>query len=455
MLLRKALYKNFRIIYLLSRRLRFRFTPNGWLVLTVLIASGAFGIDTRQTLAFQIFSICLALLLVSSIYIYAFRGKFIITRQLPDHGCNGETLSYQCHIENRSKGACKNLLLIDELTDHFPAFSEYIQSHDPHDRHRNIYDRFIGYPRLASLIQKNRGGIIRPAHIDHIAKQEKTPASLQLIPLRRGYLYFNRIKIAQTDPLGLIRSFKTYPAHDKLIILPKLYPLPAIPFKNRRLIQHRGVNLASPVGESNEFMSLRAYRPGDPLRSIHWRSYAKRNQPIVKEYQDEYFSRSALILDTFSTHTPDPVFEEAVSIISSFLVAMERQDCLLDLLLVGEDAFHFTSGRGLAGTANMLETLACVTQCRLHPFQQLTRLVQRNITRYNSLTGVLLDFNQERKELIELIAQTNLPSLWTLIRDHHAPPDDIEKYQTPQLHIHRINLGSLQDDLAALKGITQ
>ena len=44
---------------------------------------------------------------------------------------------------------------------------------------------------------------------------------------------------------------------------------------------------------------MRDYRPGDPLRRIHWKSWAKTGRPVVKEYQDEFFVRHGLILDTF------------------------------------------------------------------------------------------------------------------------------------------------------------
>ena len=45
---------------------------------------------------------------------------------------------------------------------------------------------------------------------------------------------------------------------------------------------------------------------GIALRKIHWRSWARRGEPVVKEYQEEYFSRIALVLDTFLPRRPRP-----------------------------------------------------------------------------------------------------------------------------------------------------
>ena len=81
-------------------------------------------------------------------------------------------------------------------------------------------------------------------------------------------------------------------------------------------------------------MSLRDYRPGDPLRRVHWRSYAKTGEPVVKEFQDEYFTRHALILDTFAVPGGDEAFEEAVSVAASFACTLLTQESLLDLLFL-------------------------------------------------------------------------------------------------------------------------
>jgi len=133
---------------------------------------------------------------------------------------------------------------------------------------------------------------------------------------------------------------------------------------------------------------------------------------------------------------------------------MERQDCLLDLLFIGADAFHCTSGRGLADTAAMLETLACVEPCEQYSFSELTNLVDRNINKFNSLICVLLDLSEERRAWLERLAQSNTPAMCLIIHDDNARIDNIERYRTQQLRIHTLKPGNLQDQLDALEGVT-
>ena len=111
--------------------------------------------------------------------------------------------------------------------------------------------------------------------------------------------------------------------------------------------QSGSVSLASSVGDSEEFVSLRDYRPGDPLRRIHWKSRAKTGQPVVREEQSEYFVRQALILDTFQPESESTILEEAISIAASFACDFHTQESLLDLMFVGLQSWATTTSTRL------------------------------------------------------------------------------------------------------------
>ena len=180
------------------------------------------------------------------------------------------------------------------------------------------------------------------------------------MPLRRGVLRFTGVTLARPDPLGLFRALTTVPLPQSVLILPRRYPLPAIALPGVAKYQEGGVALAANVGQSDEYVALRDYRHGDPLRHIHWRSWARVGRPVVKEFEDEFFVRHALVLDTFTDHPHSEVFEEAVSVAASFACTLPTQESLLDLLFVGPQSYCFTAGRGVAHVDQMLEILASV-----------------------------------------------------------------------------------------------
>jgi uncharacterized protein (DUF58 family) len=210
---------------------------------------------------------------------------------------------------------------------------------------------------------------------------------------------------------------------DKLVVLPRRYSLPQLPLPGARRYQHGGVALASSVGESEEFMSLRDYRPGDPLQRIHWKSYARSGKPVVKEYQDEFFERHALVLDTF-TGRSDAVFEEAVSLAASFACTLDTQESLLDLMFVGAESYCYTAGRGQIQQGGLLEILAGV---RISAGESFRRLHDAVLARRAALSGcilILLAWDEARQALVRALQQSGMPLMVLLVseRDVEAAP---------------------------------
>src|SRR5205823_13249851 len=93
------------------------------------------------------------------------------------------------------------------------------------------------------------------------------------------------------------------------------------------------------------------------------------------EYQDEFFVRHALVLDTFTDEPGGERFEDAVSVAASIACAVQTQDSLLDLLSVGPETYCFTAGRGFSDTERLLEVLAGVRVSRDKPFRTLHHAV--------------------------------------------------------------------------------
>jgi uncharacterized protein (DUF58 family) len=197
-----------------------------------------------------------------------------------------------------------------------------------------------------------------------------------MLPLRRGTIHFESIELLCPDPLGLCcaRSRERNVAH--LTSLPERHPVPKLSWPSERKFHRGGLALTVAVGDSQEFFGLREYRPGDPIKRIHWRSFAKLGVPLIREFQDEYFDRHALIVDTY-TGTGDPAsFESVVSAAASFVDAGHPSDSLLDLVFVGERVWRLTAGRGLASTRQVLCDLADVEASSTDEFAALAEYLR-------------------------------------------------------------------------------
>jgi hypothetical protein len=414
---RRFLYLNFRLSYVIGRWFRRRFTRGGVLALTGLAGSAMVGIDTNQTVAYQGFTLLLSLLGVAFGATVFFRPRIAADRVLPRFASVGERLVYGVVLRNRGKKSERGLSLTDELGDPRPTFAEFAGTSEPGEEKRNPFDRVMGYHRWLWLVNRNRGAVTRELSLPDLPPEAEVEVRVAMTPLRRGRVHFSGLTIARPDPFGLYRAFAAVALRQSMLILPKRYPLPPIRLPGTRRYQHGGVSLACSVGDSEEFVSLREYRPGDPLRRIHWRSWARTGKPVVKEYQDEFFVRHALVLDTFLGTGHQQVFEEAVSVAASFVCTLQSQESLLDLLFVGAQAHCFTSGRGLGHTQRMLEVLASVQACTGTPFSALPPLVLEHAPRLSGCICVLLDWDEQRRDFVARLRRLGVPLLALIVRE--------------------------------------
>ncbi|MDB6108598.1 MAG: conserved repeat protein, partial [Pedosphaera sp.] len=402
----RVLYRLYRVFssswYWLPRR----FAPAGLAVLGGLIVAAIVGTDTENTVAYQGFALLLFLLLVAIGFSWRFRLRFSATRWLPRFGTVGQPLSYRISVKNLTGQTQAGLTLLENLADTRPSFTEWRAAQLADQKHSRSFQ--VSQRRRTNPFKV---ATLKNAAVPPLPPNQEIDVRIELTPLRRGVLRFTEITLARPDPFGLFRSFSKVPAVQTALILPRRYPLAAIALPGSLKYQEGGVAMASNVGQSEEFVALREYRSGDPMRHIHWRSWARVGKPIVKEFEDEFFVRHALVLDTFSDQPHSEVFEEAVSVAASFACTIRTQESLLDLLFVGSQAFCFTSGRGLAHADQMLEILASVRGCPDQPFRSLDHLVLDHLASVSGCICVLLAWDEERREFVKKIKTLGMPVL--------------------------------------------
>jgi hypothetical protein len=420
--LKRFAYRFYRFSSSIQYRTSRRFTPGGTLVLTAFFVSALLGLDTNRNLAHQIFSLLFFLLAASVASGLRFKGHFGVRRKLPPYGTVGEKVCYGITLRNQEKKFQRGLLLVEEPADPRPSFDEFFELKEPGEEKRNWVDRTLGAYRWGWLISQKKLAGLEEQFLPDMPPGSEQEISMEFIPLRRGLVRFSRISIGKTDPLGLFRSFIALPAEQSLLALPKRYEIPHIQLPGTRKYHQGGVALASEVGDSEEFVGLRDYRPGDPLRRIHWKSWARTGNPVVKEFQEEYFARHALILDTFTDYGKAELFEEAVSVAASFASGMETRDALLDLMLVGVTAHCFTSGRSLASQDGMLEILASVEICRDQPFSVLRDAVLNRVSLLSACICVFLAWDEERKDLVHRLQAHGIYPMVLVLWDSQSTP---------------------------------
>ena len=384
---------------------RERLTLAGWLVFVGAATAAALGIDTSRTMSYQLFAFLLSVLGLSFLWAAFFRVRVSVRRELPRYASVGQALEYAAVLENLGSSEVRGLTLAERLRDPRPGYAEWRATREPGEERRNWFDRTQGYFRWRWLIERRTPRRASEAPVPPLPPSARARVGLSLVPRRRGRIELAGLKVTRTDPLGLVRGIVRLPASARVIALPRRYRLPALALPGRRRFQQGGVTLATSIGDSEEFIGLREYRPVDPLQKVHWKSFARAGVPIVREYQDEFFERHALVLDTSTARGEDPVFEEAVSIAASFVYAIDTRESLLDLLFVGGEVRTYTAGRGQLQVDHMLEVLAGVAPSAPAEFETLSRAVLAQRQSLSSCIVVLVEWDERRAALVQALAR--------------------------------------------------
>jgi len=417
------LLRAFIRVYRFSQWTRRRFTPAGLALLYLLVAATVLGVDTRRTVAYQLFGLAVGLMAVAALGSLRFRPKLSFERCLPPYVTVGEDFSYRHRVHNSGPRSIAGVRLRDELADRFPDAETLRHARAARDPQVNWVDRRIGFPRWLELVRRGRGAVIEETELVDFPAGRTVEVAVSATPVRRGVLRFERCRLLRPDPLGLINASSSASLPGELIVLPRCHPIPPLVLPGTRRLQRGGVALSHDVGDSQEFIQLRDYRPGDPLRHIHWPSFAKVGNPVVKEFQDEYFTRYAVVLDTFGDAASDVEFEAAVSVTASFVAGLEIRDALLDMVFVEDRAYRLTLGRGLGRSLDLLRELAAIEPCRKHRFELLAAHVLEHAQALSGCIIVLLRMDEDRRRLVRRLQSLGVQQLVLITASERPAPE--------------------------------
>jgi hypothetical protein len=435
-------YRCFWLIYRCRQWLVAQFTPIGLGVLAVLGISAIAGLGSTESMSHLLFFLALTLLGLAGIGSRFLHYRFKATRTLPRFGTVGEPLQYQVEIQNLTPQAQAGLKFAETLITPFPPFQEFkwIKACFPVGRQWQRPWR--------QRVARQRWAIARLQDLPTLLPKVKTKVTVEIIPLKRGRLALDTMTVACPDPLGLLYRRQRYTDPQSVCILPQRYELPPLNLPATRRHQMGEQMLASSIGESLEFRSLRDYRPGDPTNKIHWKSWAKVGRPIVREQQDESAIHHALILDTFLPEAESEIFEAALAVALSVLTQTQPEETRLDVIFATHQPRCVTVGRGLRQRAPLLETLATLSPCQDLALESLTPILQARLPRLSGCFCIFISPDETRYAFLRRLAQSGIPIKAIFLCEPNLPqPEGMGYYLTPQCHTHVIPINYLQQEL--------
>ncbi len=358
-----------------------RLTARGRYLLWATAAFAFLGADTRRTQVYMLFALGVSALLVSLLFgLLARPPRARLICALPKRATALAPLTLRARVTGEAG-------TLDDLRLHFPPPLQ-------------AGGRLVFEPPETFLA---------------VRKGETTEACVELRPQRRGRYELRGPTLRRSDPLQLAAGRENALPDQALLVYPRYYHLSEFEIPLGRRYQPGGIPLASSTGDAIEFVGTREYQEGDPLRHIHWRSWARRGKPVVKEFQEEYFCRIAIILDTFLPPKPGPAdlqaFEAAISVVASIADSFSRSEYIVDILAAGPDVYEVSAGRSLAYLENILDLLACLEPCREPPFETIAPHLFDKLAQITTVVAILQDWDPRRRQFLQ-----NVAALGTAVR---------------------------------------
>lgn len=139
----------------------------------------------------------------------------------------------------------------------------------------------------------------------------------------RGVYALEAVSISTSFPFGLFRKERWVPLPGEVIVWPRSDRSVPEPRTGGERVHRGGHALAGAAGARGEYRGLRPYRPGDDPRDVHWRSTARMNEPVVREFERD---RAEILWVCLDLRVPaGPAAEAAAEIAASLAAAGLRQ----------------------------------------------------------------------------------------------------------------------------------
>jgi uncharacterized protein (DUF58 family) len=99
--------------------------------------------------------------------------------------------------------------------------------------------------------------------------------------VRRGRLALPEVEVETRYPMGLFRAWCVVSCRAEVLVYPRPAPRPGLP----PAAGGSGHQASGRSGEGvDDFLGARAYRPGDPVRHLDWKAWARERGLLVKEF---------------------------------------------------------------------------------------------------------------------------------------------------------------------------
>jgi uncharacterized protein (DUF58 family) len=201
----------------------------------------------------------------------------------------------------------------------------------------------------------------RPGRILDLGVRGRRILGLEAPCPRRGLYQLGPAWLTGSDPFGLFRTTRRVGTSSSVLVYPKTVDLTGMVLPAGQFYggdrRRAGWHQTTP-----HVASVREYRPGDPVRHVHWRSTARAGHLMVKEFDAEPVADVWIFLDLEAAvqrgDGDDSTEEYSVTIAASLARHYLTQGRAVGLVAIAAEHRVVPADRGQRQLVKLLEELA-------------------------------------------------------------------------------------------------
>ena len=235
----------------------------------------------------------------------------------------------------------------------------------------------------------------------------------------RGVYHFSPIQALICSRFGLAVRETSIDAPIELRFLPSREKLESIQIRPRRTRAFAGPIRSNLPGTGVDFYGCRTFTQGDDIRRINWRAYARTNELIICDYEQERITDVNLVLDARarahafvgSKHT----FEFATQATASLATSFCDQGNTVGLLVYGDVLNWVFPGVGRSQTDRILDALSQAKLANKIAFEDLRQIPARLFPPYSQLVLISCNLDETDIETLALLKSRGYSILFVSI----------------------------------------
>ena len=252
------------------------------------------------------------------------------------------------------------------------------------------------------------------AGVAELLPGERTRVTTAATFVARGEHHLDHFEVGALVPLGLATGAKRTSGGVRFLVVPTVANVVSMRLEHR-IPERRGRSVPSRRAGQADIAGVRPYRPGDELKHLHARTWARTGQPHVRQYVDEREDRIALAVLVDGPDAREHVKEAALSLAAGAAARLAFHESGLDNLSINDEWFDVMPRSGAKALDRVLDRLGV---------HELTRRscsagssFRQRLAGISTLVLITAGSTRCAREIVDIAAARGIPCRWAIVTE--------------------------------------